>query len=104
MSGFSSGSGTCESPSGLDGTDFFHFYGSGELYLEQTNLEISIPTAVEPGIWNCRIFHIYDMSGNGDSDLDISNYNTQFEVTYGESEPFCNAGNSLPVDVIMIYH
>ena len=39
------------------------------------------------------------MSGNSNSDLDISNYNIQFEVTYGESEPFCNAGNSLPGDV-----
>ena len=99
MSGFSSGLGNCSSPSGLDGTDFFHFDGSGELYLEQTNLEISIPTAVEPGIWNCRIWSVRDISSNYNHNPDISNFNTQFEVTYGESEPFCDAGNSLLGDV-----
>jgi hypothetical protein len=80
MSGFSSGQIIGQSPGGSDNTDWNLFTGSGELFLEISNLELVVPTEVEPGEWTFWLI-LYDVSGNQFIDFSIGS----FQVFYGES-------------------
>ena len=80
MSGFSYGQIMGRSPGGSDNTNWNFFNGSGELFLEISNLELVVPTEVELGEWTFWL-QLYDVSGNQFNDFSIGS----FQVTYGET-------------------